>query len=357
MSEPSPSSSFPVGRALLFVMLLVLVAWAIIALTKPPAPEQPVDLQRTMFSRLFVRGESPTLDKTYQDADGDLVADPPQDPAKWIDPPEINFCYVASTDADAGAETWKELIAALSERLGRPVKLTPFAFTEEQLRALKAGELHVTAFSTGEVQSAVNTAGFMPLACFADEEGNFHYTMKLIVPADSKIEEVEDLRGKRVTYVRPRSNSGCTAALVMLMKDHGLQPQRDYDWNFSYGHETSIKGVAAKEFEAAAVAGDILERMTAAGEPPAEKIRVIYQSPPYPSGAIGCVYNLTPELRDGIRETLQNFEWAGTGLQETYGPSGSKKFVPVSYKDDWAPVREINQAGAKIMADLEKPAA
>ena len=105
------------------------------------------------------------------------------------------------------------------------------------------------------------------------------------------------------------------------------------------------------------LAGDILERMTAAGQPPADKVRVIYESPPYPSGAIGYVYNLTPELRDGIRETLLNFDWAGTGLEQIYGPSGSVKFVPVSYKDDWAPVREINEAGGKIMTELEKPAA
>ena len=49
-----------------------------------------------------------------------------------------------------------------------------------------------------------------------------------------------------MTFVRPRSNSGCTAALVMLMKEHDLQPERDYTWGFSYGHETSIKGIAEK---------------------------------------------------------------------------------------------------------------
>ena len=36
--------------------------------------------------------------------------------------------------------------------------------------------------------------------------------MKIIVPADSEIKKVEDLRASRMTFVRPRSNSGCTAA-------------------------------------------------------------------------------------------------------------------------------------------------
>ena len=60
---------------------------------------------------------------------------------------------------------------------------------DEQLRALKNGELHVTAFATGEAQGAVNEAGFVPAACFADKDGDYHYTMKIIVPADSEIKK------------------------------------------------------------------------------------------------------------------------------------------------------------------------
>ena len=39
--------------------------------------------------------------------------------------------------------------------------------------ALKSGDLQVTAFSTGEAPGAVNAAGFIPVACFADQNGDF----------------------------------------------------------------------------------------------------------------------------------------------------------------------------------------
>lgn len=176
--------------------------------------------------------------------------------------------------------------------------------------------------------------------------------MKIIVPADSAVKKVEDLKGGRFTFVRPRSNSGCTAALVMLMKKHDLQPERDYKWGFSYGHDKSIEGVAAKRFEAAAVASDILAQMVADGKVAEDSIRVIYESEPFPPAVVGYAYNLTPELRNGIKQALLEFDWKGSGLEKKYGPAGSVKLAAVNYKNDWAPVRDIRQSGGEMLAQL-----
>jgi len=142
----------------------------------------------------------------------------------------------------------------------------------------------------------------------------------------------------------------------MLMKEHDLQPERDYTWGFSYDHETSIKGIADKRFEAAAVASDILERMIASGDVKADAIRTIYESSAFPPGVVGCAYNLKPEIREGIQDTLANFDWKGSGLEKTYGAQGSVKFAAVSYKDDWKPVREIRNDGQQMLAKLNNPA-
>jgi phosphonate transport system substrate-binding protein len=204
--------------------------------------------------------------------------------------------------------------------------------------------------------TSVNEAGFVPTACFADEDGEYSYSMKIIVPADSDVQELKDIKGKRMTFVRPRSNSGCTAALVLLMKEHNLQPERDYNWGFSYGHEESIEWVVEKNTDAAAVASDILDRMIASGTIAEDSIRVIHESEPYPPGVVGYAYNLAPELREAIRETLLAFKWEGTGLEKTYGAS-AVKFAPVDYKKDWAPVREINKTGRELFAKIGPPAA
>jgi len=362
MSEnDSQAKSFSIGRVLMVAVPVALLTWGAFTLYGGSVEQEKQDAeaqgQRNVFNGLLGdQNDSPGLAQGYTDSDNDLVADAPKDADKLVEPAEIHFSYIASSESENEEETWKEFLAALSEKLKRPVKLVSYSDANEQLRALKDGELHLTAFGTGEVQSAVNDSGFVPLACFADKDGKYHYTMKIIVPADSKIEKVEDLKGKRITYVRPRSNSGCTAALVMLMKEHDLQPERDYTWGFSYDHETSIKGIADKRFEAAAVASDILERMIASGDVKADAIRTIYESSAFPPGVVGCAYNLKPEIREGIQDTLANFDWKGSGLEKTYGAQGSVKFAAVSYKDDWKPVREIRNDGQQMLAKLNNPA-
>jgi phosphonate transport system substrate-binding protein len=137
---------------------------------------------------------------------------------------------------------------------------------------------------------------------------------------------------------------------VVPKEEFNLLPARDYQWGFSQGHEDSIKSVANKEkqVEVVAVASDILARMIENKQVDPASFKTIYKSKkPYPPATIGYVYNLTPELRDGIRETFLKFEWKGTGLEKQFGPEGKEKFVPVSYKDDWASTRRIDQVIAE----------
>jgi phosphonate transport system substrate-binding protein len=123
-------------------------------------------------------------------------------------------------------------------------------------------------------------------------------------------------------------------------------PDRDYTWGFSLGHEESIKGVAAKEYQVVPVASDILTRMVENGEVDAKAIRTIYESERFPPATIGMAYNLTPELREAIRETLVGFDLRGTGVEGEFGADVTK-LVPVNYKDDWANTRRIDQMVAQ----------
>jgi phosphonate transport system substrate-binding protein len=353
MNDAPNSSSFSIARVLLVIVPIGLVFWAAKMYSGNLQTSAQTQLERTMATRLLGDQGPEKLDKKFTDADVDLVADPPKDAAQCIDPKEINFSYIASGSGDEDENTWKELMAALEKKLNRKVNFVSYADRDEQMRALEKGDLHITGFSTGEVQSAVNEAGFVPVACFADKDGNFQYTMKIIVPAGSDIKEPQELRGKRLIFVRPQSNSGCTVPLVTLMKEFHLQPERDYNWGFSYGHDNSIKGVAEKKFPAAAVASDYLQRMINDGAVSADAVHAIYESKPYPSGVVGYVYNLTPQLRDGIREVLLGFDWKGSGLEKTFGKSGYVKFVPVDYKKDWDPVREISKTGNQLFAKID----
>jgi phosphonate transport system substrate-binding protein len=348
MSDTPQPQHLSVARVLKIVLPLIVVAivayfvWSAKVLSD--VREESVS---TFVPRLL--GKETTADDTsmeYPDQNDDMVADSPSDPAQCIDPDVLMFSYVAEEEASVPEETWKEVFAALAQRAGREVHYIHYDNVNDQLSALKNGELHIAALNTGTVTAAVRHSGFVPLCTFGREDGSFGYTMQLLVPADSPIKKPADIRGHKVTFTRPDSNSGLKAPLVLLFSQYNLLPERDYQWGMSWGHNESIRLVATDKTDVAPVASDMLARAIERGDVDPKAVRCIYESERFPPATFGYVYNLTPDLRAAIQDTLLGFDWSGTGLEKEFG-ADSAKFVPVSYKNDWANSRRIDQAVAQ----------
>jgi phosphonate transport system substrate-binding protein len=314
-------------------------------------------IEQTTYAKLGIdKPQKKTLDKKFTDADGDLVADAPKDPAQFVEPARLVFSYVGAEDSERQKEVWKEFIAALATATEKPVDFLIINTPDEQLEALKSGKLHLTAVNTGNVPAAVRECGFVPDVTLAESSGKIGHTMKLLVPSDSKITKPEELRGQRIAFVNRRSNSGFKAPIVLLMKDYNLKPLRDFEWLFTYSHDDSIAGIANKTYPAAPVASDMLARAEARGEIKPEQYRVISESELFPPVALGHVYNLKPELVAKINAVYKDFNWSGTGLEKEFGPSGIVKFVPADYKQQWFMIRLIDDAMGPDPAKIESPA-
>jgi phosphonate transport system substrate-binding protein len=334
-------------------VLLVILPVVIIGLgaylwsqTLPQAAQD--ELSNNVFAKMLSANTVATGSKmSFPDADNDLVADSPEDPAKCIDPEVLVFSSVAAETESAPQEAWDAVLAVLKEKTGKEVKYTHFPSPQEQLDAMKKGELHIATLSTGVVPTAVEQDGFVPLCTFGRDDGSYGYVMKLIVPAKSKIKDAAGVKGHKVTFTRPDSNSGCKALVMFLRDEVGYLPDRDYTWAFSTSHEDSIRGVANGTIEAAPVASDILQRMIDEGEIDADTIRIVYESERFPPATIGYVYNLTPEIRTAIRDSLVGLSIADTGLAGRFGSADSTKLVAIDYKNDWANARKIEQLVAQ----------
>lgn len=347
-------SSFSIVRTLAIVVPVVVIALVVQRyITTGLEQGAQAEIERNMLSRLLgPTAVGPESAISFTDADGDLVADAPAD-EDTTQPDKLVFSYIAGPNAAEGATVWQSLVDALGEKLGVPAELVSYETTAQQLSALAAGELHVTGFNTGAVPDAV-ASGFVPTCTFGQDDGQFGYRMQLVAPASSSLKDLADLKGKKVTFVRPDSNSGCKAALVLMMNEYQLLPERDYQWGFSMGHDASILGVAAGEIEAAPVASDIFERMAADGEVDASQVRIIGESERFPPAAIGFAFNLPAAWRESIRETLLSFPWAGSSLEGKVGGPQNTKFIAVNYKDDWANVRRIEEAVRKARSPAGK---
>ena len=279
------------------------------------------------------------LDKRYIDMDGDLVADTP---AKTIDPPTLAFAYTPGEDRALHASVWDALLRHLEKITGKHVRFFPVQSNAAELEAMRAGRLHIAAFGTGSVPIAVNCAGFVPFAVMGGEHGILGYEMELITYPDSGIKKPADLRGRKLAFTSPTSNSGFKAPSVLLRSEFGLEAGRDYTTVFSGKHENSILGVVNKDYDAAAIANEVMVRMLARGIVNEQQIRSIYKSSTFPTAAFGLAYNLESSLAAKVREAFFNFSWAGTALEQEFSTLGVSKFLPITYKQEWALVRDVD---------------
>ncbi|MEM8865733.1 MAG: PhnD/SsuA/transferrin family substrate-binding protein, partial [Planctomycetota bacterium] len=259
-------AAFSLGRLIAVVVPVVAIAFGLQYLLSTGYEQAARDeIESNMLARLLgPTSVGPDASIEFKDADGDLVADSPPDD-QCIAPQPLVFSYVASEDASEAQSDWQDVMDALGEKLNVAVEYRPYETTSDQLADLASGKLHVAGFNTGAVPVAVKSSGFVPVCTFGREDGEFGYKMLIIAPAGSAIDGPSDLQDKQVTFVRPDSNSGCKAALVLLMNKYQLLPESGYGWSFSLGHDASILGVAAGEIEAAPVASDIFQRMVDAG--------------------------------------------------------------------------------------------
>jgi phosphonate transport system substrate-binding protein len=341
----APKRSFSIIRVLLVVIPALLIAGAwYLANTVQSNPTLGAQDWATRLGHMVAASQEMSTELT--DGDGDLVADPPIDAAKQVSPEKLVFSFIGSADASESKDHWKEFAEFLAKKTGKEVELTSYENSDDQLEAMKDGKLHVTAVNTGSVQEAVNTSGFVPVGTRGANDGSFGYTMAIIVPTSSSVNELKDLKGKTIKFTEMTSHSGCKAAVAKL-KEAGLLVERDYQPSLSTSHDTSIDEVSTGKAEAAAVASDLLKKAEAEGRISADKYRAIYESEKFPPFAIGYVYNLSPELAEQVRAALLEFPWAGTGLEKQFAGTDATKFVPLSYKDDFAVIRKIDESLAK----------
>jgi phosphonate transport system substrate-binding protein len=286
------------------------------------------------------------MDPRFSDADGDLVADAPTNPADWIDPPVLVFAYTPVEDPAVYAKVWEEFIDHLSATTGKKVQFFPVQSNAAQLEAMRAGRLHVAGFNTGSNPLAVNCAGFVPFTMMASKDGRFGYEMEIITYPGSGIAKVEDIKGKKMAFTSETSNSGFKAPSALLKDQFKLEAGKDYEAVFSGKHDNSILGVANKDYPAAAIANSVKQRMIARDVVKPEALEVIYQSQTFPTTGYGYVYNLKPELAAKVKDAFFSFDWEGTNLAKEFnkGQPPQEVFMPINYKEYWQVVRDIDKA-------------
>ncbi len=309
--------------------------------------------QLNQRSMLFMTGLGQPIQNRlasrFADTDGDLIADAPTDPSKFLDPDKLTFSYVAIDDPAIYRDIWKPFTDHLANVTGKQVEYLMVDSVKDQMKALRDGKLHVAGLNSGSVPTAVNVCGFVPVVMLPSPDGSGMSHMEIIAPAGSRIYSPQDIRGRDLTLTEPGSNSGYKAPLVLLRSDVNLEPGRDYTLRYSGGQDNSINGIAAKKYELAAVASDMVNRAIKQGRIRPDQYQTVFKSERFPTAGLGYLYNLKPELALKVREALNTFDWTDTILAQEISVDGQPaKFVPVNYKENWSLIRRIDDVSGTV---------
>ncbi|MBO1077214.1 phosphate/phosphite/phosphonate ABC transporter substrate-binding protein [Roseomonas marmotae] len=321
MKTLSPLSAIPA---------LTLPALALLALSALPAPAAAQE------SCAF-RG---ALDEGYCDANRDMVADAPTDASKLRDPSTIVFTYTPVEDPALYASQFKPFLDHLTQCTGKRAVYFQVTSNAAQVEAMRSGRLHVAGFSTGPTAFAVNLAGAVPFAVKGDADGFESYRVAMLVKADSPYKTLADLKGKRVAHTSATSNSGNLAPRAFF-PGLGLTPDKDYQVVYSGGHDRSVMGVNAGDYDAAPVASDVWNRMVQRGQVKRDAFRVIWESEPFPTSGFAVAHDLKPELSTKIRECFLSYRFPEQMAKDL---GGNDRFWPATYAEQWAPVRAVADA-------------
>jgi phosphonate transport system substrate-binding protein len=277
------------------------------------------------------------LDTIYCDANNDLVADTPTDPARQRDPSALVFAWSPTENPAVYKSIYEPIMTHLGTCTGKRIVFFNVQSNSAQIEAQRAGRMHIALYATGAVGFAVNMAGGVPFIGMGNAQGIGGYQVYAIVKADSPYQKLADLKGKKVAHVSPSSNSGNLAPRVYFA-EQGLKTDEDYKPLMSGGHDKSIIGVGLGDYDAAGVASDIFERMTARGQVKAENYRIIWKSQIFPTTGFVMSHDLKPDLQKKITDCMVSYTFSDE-IKKEY--AGMDRFVPISYKDTWKPIREV----------------
>ena len=189
----------------------------------------------------------------------------------------------------------------LREETGREVELSVPTTYNAVVEAMVSGELDLAYFGGLTYVQARQRADIHPLFTEVNPStGTTKYGSVIIVPADSDVQSVEDLKGEDFAFGSVSSTSGSLYPSIML-DDAGIDYRTDLgEVVYTGGHDTTAQAVANGRVAAGGLEDRILEDLQEEGIIEEGAVRVIEESDPIE----GYPWVVRDALSDGDEQDL-----------------------------------------------------
>lgn len=202
----------------------------------------------------------------------------------------------------------------IEKKLGQPVLMVDRGSYSEMNNLLETGGVDIAFVCAGPYVEGKKKFG-MELLAMPLVKGRSSYQAYIIVPRDSPARSLQDLRGKVFAFADPKSNSGKVVPTYMLSKLNETPDSFFSSYKYTYGHDVSIRAVAEKLVDGAAVDSLIWEYIARKTPAVTERTRIVAKSDFYGIPPVVVRPGLDPKLKRKIRDILVSASSDGAGKE------------------------------------------
>lgn len=235
----------------------------------------------------------------------------------------------------------------LSEEIGLPVEIMEGADYAVGIEAMKNKKLDVLLVSPMSYFQAKQRVDIDPLVTTTAPGSETYRTVFITKKDNDKINSLEDLKGTNFAFVDPASSSGYLypkyQLVTKLKLDQAKLEEPDYFFKtvaYSGKHDSSVMGVSKGDYDAAAVASQVLQSMDDAGLVKKDELKVVDETQEIPNAAYVIRSELPEELKKKIKDFYLNYD--DEEYFKAFYKDGSIRFVEAK-DDDYEGVKDITK--------------
>ena len=286
-------------------------------------------------------------------------------------PPVLNFSIASAEDQQSMQKVWQPLLDDLNKQTGLNVQAHYAGNYTAQIEAMKFNQVQLGWFPALSTLQAVRRADGEVLGRITGANGQgMAYASVLLVKKGSGITLDDVLKcGKKYSFGLgdAQSTSGTLAPMAYIFIPHNIDPQQCFTVVRQSSHQANLFAVANGVLDV--VTNNTIGLIFAKRENPAiaDKVEVIWTSPPLPESAIVVRKDLDPAIKAKLKDFFFNYGKA-TGAEGDheravmkklayggFGPADVSYLDPVAQMDASNTLAEARKSGdpAKI-ADAQK---
>lgn len=177
---------------------------------------------------------------------------------------------------------------------------------------------------------------------FANEEiGRNSISGSLVVRKDSGINDIADLKGKRIVFGGGKKAMGSYIAPLAVLRQNGLYPQTDFEVAFAKNPVVAVVKVGDGKYDAAGAGDVVLKLKATAQRTKVDEMKILASSEPFAHLPWAVKADMPKAMADKIQHIMTTLKDSDNGraILKSARVTG---FNPVTDKD-YDKVREITQ--------------